>query len=554
MALSKKIVAGMFVVGTGLSVVSSSGAFADFGGRSGGGFTLTADDIYRDWMKKGDEAKRMLGRLSDGKMRAEILEIMGRVEAEYMRSKRSRQDATAFGTEMDKIIKEVDYQYGIQENKLNDAKRVVLAKMDDLASEQRLEGLPAEECENINQALADLDEMLGAAASTAEIDRCSKVLESIKNKWGRTKSDYFKRQKADEERTVKEFKRSKTEALNELRKLANTLAAGSTWRKDCDAEIDAAEQQLNKVTTVDDLQYFGSVLIRTTKLVEGMKESAVREEEMRLKRTAAKEDMFKFLNPDDRLDMVKNGQLSFEKVYVGNEQGLSSFVNIIKDVQTCAATKSRAKPVPAMVVLGTPGTGKTMLGKVASVKTGAHLIVLTPSDFAGLSDESTRKKLDETLSLADSTSKSDGSVTIVQIDEADSIFRAGATASKILTNALDKRKALGSNNRVVLLITGNHRDSIAPEVMRKGRVKNVVEFNGLSTDDKVQMVKNLTDRCNTSNVDWGTIGRLVDSKSPAEVQDLVENVVIPKLQDSPDTGSSLEITLTTNDFVVADGE
>ena len=505
-------------------------------------------------MKKCDEAKRMLSRLADGKMRAEILELMGRVEAQYMRSKRSRQDATAFSVEMDKIIKEVEYQCGIQENKLNDAKRVVLGRMDDLAAEQRLAGLPAEECEPINQALGDLDEMLGAAMSSSEIDRCSKILENIKEKWERTKAEFFKRQQADAERALKEFKRANNESINELRRIAASLPSSSSWKKDCDAEIDTLEPQLANVVSLEDQQDFSRLILRATKLVEEMKESAIKEEELKLKKAAAREDMYKFLNPDDRLEMAKNLQLPIEKVYVGNEQGLSSFVNIIKDVSTCIFTRSGVKPVPALAVFGVPGTGKTMLGKVASAKTGANLLVLTPNDFAGLSDESIRKKLDDTVNLAESVSKSSGNVSIVQIDEVDSVFRAGTSASKMLTSLLDRRKAMGSNNGVVFLMTGNHRGSIAPEIIRRGRVKTVVEFNGLSAKDKLKMVKNLTERCNTSNVDWGAVSRLIESMTPAEVQDMVERVVIPKLQDVPDVGAPLEVTLTTNDFVEAAAE
>ena len=554
MAFSRKIIAGVFMASAGVNVIGTVSESAAFGSSKAAGFTLTAEDIYRDWMKKCDEAKRMLGRLADGKMRTEILELMGRVEAQYMRSRRSRQDATAFGMEMDKIIKEVDYQCGIQENKLNDAKRVVLGKMDDLAAEQRLAGLPAEECEPINQALGDLDEMLGAAMSSSEIDRCSKILENIKEKWERTKTEFFKRQQADAERALKEFKRVNGESINELRKIAASLPSGSSWKKDCYEEIDGLEPQLAKVVSIEDQQYFSSLILRTTKMVEEMKDSAVKEEELKLKKAAAKEDMFRFLNPDDRLEMAKNSQLAIEKVYVGNEQGLSSFVNVIRDVSTCVSTKSRAKPVPALAVFGVPGTGKTMLGKVAAAKTGANLLVLTPNDFAGLSDENIRKKLDDTVNLAESVSKSSGNVSIVQIDEVDSVFRAGTSASKMLTSLLDRRKAMGSNNGVVFLMTGNHRGSIAPEIIRRGRVKSVVEFNGLSAKDKLRMVKNLTDRCNTSNVDWGAVFRLIESMTPAEVQDMVERVVIPKLQDIPDVGAPLEVTLTTNDFVEAAAE
>ena len=555
MSFSRRIVAGVFMVGAGVNLVGTAGASADKGLSSrGGNFTLTADDIYKDWMKKCDEAKRMLGRLADGKMRADILEMMGRVEAQYMRSKRTRADATAFGMEMDKIIKEVEYQCGLQENKLNDAKRVVLGKMDDLAAEQRLAGIPADECEPINQALSDLDEMLGAAMSSQEIERCSKILENIKEKWERTKAEYYKRQEADKERAHKDFVRSSKAAIEDLRKIAASLPAGSSWKKDADAEIDALEPQLAKVASVEDQQFFNSALQRASKMVEEMKNAAIKEEEMKLKRAAAKEDMYRFLSPDDRLEMAKNGQLAIEKVYVGNEAGLSMFVNVIRDVSTCASTKSKAKPNPALAVFGIPGTGKTMLGKVAAAKTGANLLVLTPNDFAGLSDEEVRKKINETVALAENVSKSSGNVTIIQIDEVDSVFKAGTSVSKMLTNLIDRRKAMGSNNRVVFLLTGNHRSAIAPEVIRKGRVKSVVEFNGLSVKEKLTMVKNLTERCNTAGVDWGAVSRLVESMTPAEIQDLVEKVVIPKLNNAPDIGQPLDIVLNTNDFVEAAAE
>ena len=544
-SLSKKIVNGVFVASMCFNAVETANASA--------AYTLTAEDTYRDWMKKCYEAKKMLGRLADGTMRSDILEMMGKAEAKYMRSKRSRRDATDFGLEMSKIIKEVEYQCGMQENKLNDAKRIVLGKMDELAAEQRLAGLPAEICEPINQALDDLDKMLEAAVSTIEINRCSKILESIRNKWENAKAKFFKIQQADAERALREFKKANNEAINGLRKVAATLPFGSSWKKDCDAEIDALELQLAKVVSVEDQQYFSSLILRANKLVEEMKNSAIKEEELKLKNAAAKEEMFKFLNPDDRLEMAKNGQLPIDKVYVGNERGLSSFVNAIKDVYTCFSTKSRAKPVPVFAVFGIPGTGKTMLGKVAAAKTGANLLILTPSDFAGLSDENVRKKLDDTVDLAESVSKSSGNVTIVQIDEVDGVFRAGSSLSKMLSGLFEYRRKLGSKNGVMFLLTGNHKDSTASEIVRAGRAKSI-EFNGLSAKDKLKMVENLTELCNTSSVDWGTVSRLVESMTPAEVQDMVERVVIPKLQDVPDIGAPLKVTLTTNDFVEATAE
>lgn len=546
MAFSRKIVAGVFMTGVGINVVGTASASASY--------TITAEDIYRDWKKKCNEAKELLDGLPSEKMRSDLLEMMGKADAKYKNSKRLKRDAINYSEEMDKIISEIEYQFGIQKNKLEDARRVVFRRMYELAAEQRLAGLPEEAYKPINEALGTFENMLKTARTLPEIKRCNEIFESIRNKWESAKIEFFKIQQADAKKALREFKRANNEAINDLRKVASTLPIGSSWKKDCDAEIDALETQLIKVVSVEDQQYFSSLILKTTKMVEEMKSFAIKEEELKLKKAAAKEDMFRFLNPDDRLEMAKNSQLAIDKVYVGNEQGLSSFVNVIKDVSACASTKSRAKPVPALAVFGVPGTGKTMLGKVAAAKTNANLLVLTPNDFAGLSDENVRKKLDDTVNLAESVSKSSGNVTVVQIDEVDSVFRVGTSVSKMLTNLLDRRKAMGSNNGVVFLMTGNHRGSVAPEIIRRGRVKTVVEFNGLSSKDKLKMVKNLTERCNTSSVDWGTVSRLVEPMTPAEVQDMVERIVIPKLQDVPDVGAPLEVTLTTNDFVEAAAE
>ena len=546
MAFSRKIMAGIFMAGAGVNIIGTASASASH--------AITAEDIYGDWKKKCNEAKGLLDGLPNETMRSDFLEMMGKADAKYKNSKRLKSDATRFGMEMDKIISEIEYQFGIQQNKLEDARRIVFRWMYELAAEQRLAGLPEEAYKPINEALEALGKMLESARSTAEINRCSEILEGIRNKWKSAKTEFFKIQQADAERALREFKRANNEAINDLRKIAAKLPLGSSWKKDCDAEIDALETQLIKVVSVKDQQYFSSLILRTTKMVEEMKNSAIKEEELRIKNVAAKEDMFKFLNPDDRLEMARNGQLPMDKVYVGNERGLSSFVNVIKDVSTCFSTKSRAKPVTAFSVFGIPGTGKSMLGKVAAAKTSANLLVLTPRDFAGLSDENAvRKKLYETVDLAESVSKSSGNVTIVQIDEVDGVFHAGTSSSKILTDLFERRRKMGSKNGVVFLLTGNHKSSIASEMVRAGRAKSI-EFTGLSANDKVKMVKNLTELCDTSSVDWGTVSRLVESMTPAEVQDMVERVVIPKLQDVPDVGAPLKVTLTTNDFVEATAE
>ena len=209
-----------------------------------------------------------------------------------------------------------------------------------------------------------------------------------------------------------------------------------------------------------------------------------------------------------------------------------------------------AKPVPAVGVFGIPGTGKTMLGKVAAIKADAHLITMVPKDFAGRTAEEIRKKFDVTLSLADSMSKSDGRPVIVQIDEVDSAFVGGSPA-KILADTMDSRKKMGCNNSVVFLLSGNRPGDVAVELLRKGRVKAVRRVSGLSAKQKLTMVKKLCERCNTEGVDWGAVSKLISSMTPADIQDLVEKVVTPKLNNAPDVGQPLDIVLNTDDFVEA---
>ena len=123
-----------------------------------------------------------------------------------------------------------------------------------------------------------------------------------------------------------------------------------------------------------------------------------------------------------------------------------------------------------------------MLGKVAAAKTGANLLVLTPRDFAGLSDENAvRKKLYETVDLAESVSKSSGNVTVVQIDEVDGVFHAGTSSSKIFTTSSIFSVASIDSDFIRNLFTNYSIAGVGKSFSIAGGTESAADFEVFST-------------------------------------------------------------------------
>ena len=140
-------------------------------------------------------------------------------------------------------------------------------------------------------------------------------------------------------------------------------------------------------------------------------------------------------------------------------------------------------PVPSgLLLMGPPGTGKTMIARLIATQTKRSFYPITAADILGGATGASVKKLTDLFARAKENSPS-----IIFIDEMDGLLpRNTGFQSQHDIQLVEQARSLISDlepdHKVFLIGTTNHLDSIDPAILRGGRFSEKLE---IGTPDQV---------------------------------------------------------------------
>lgn len=145
---------------------------------------------------------------------------------------------------------------------------------------------------------------------------------------------------------------------------------------------------------------------------------------------------------------------------------LSEVVNFLREPREY--TNMGARIPKGILLVGSPGTGKTLLAKAIAGEAGVPFFQVTGSSFeekfVGIGASRVRKIFDEAKKVAPS---------IIFIDEIDSVaqnrFTEKSYSEQTLNQLLSEMDGFNSNNHIIVIAATNHKEILDPAILRPGR-------------------------------------------------------------------------------------
>jgi hypothetical protein len=216
---------------------------------------------------------------------------------------------------------------------------------------------------------------------------------------------------------------------------------------------------------------------------------------------------------------------------IGGFDLVKEWIDQRKVIFTSAAEEFHLDPVQGMVLLGPPGTGKSLTGKAIARQLGLPLIIADISSVFGSLVGQSERQADEMLATINSLGSG-----VVLFDEADKMFGGAADATgdsgvtrrifgKFLT-WLQEDKA----PNIFVIMTMNRIKGIPPEFLRKGRFDEVFYTDLPDATERRDILeihmrkRGIEDPATTYSKDgWTEIISATDNFVGSELEDVVKS-------------------------------
>lgn len=207
--------------------------------------------------------------------------------------------------------------------------------------------------------------------------------------------------------------------------------------------------------------------------------------------------------------------------------------------------KVGAKIPRGILLVGPPGTGKTMLAKAVANEAGVPFFYVSGSDFVELFVGVGANRVRDMFETAKKHSPS-----VVFIDELDAIGRhrgAGLGGGhdereQTLNQILVEMDGFGTDDRIIVLSSTNRPDILDPALLRPGRFDRKIALDMPSINDRTEVLKiHSTDKPLADDVNLKVVAERTPGFSGADLANLMNEAAILAARKNQDKIHQLDI-------------
>jgi cell division protease FtsH len=240
---------------------------------------------------------------------------------------------------------------------------------------------------------------------------------------------------------------------------------------------------------------------------------------------------FSFGRSKARLAGLSNGKkVTFKDVagLIEAKEEITEVVEFLKDPKKFQ--KLGARIPRGILLIGTPGTGKTMLAKAVANEASVPFYFVSGSEFVEMFVGVGANRVRDTFEMAKKTSPS-----IIFIDEIDAVGRhrgAGLGGGhdereQTLNQILVEMDGFDTNDACIVVAATNRPDILDPALLRPGRFDRRIILDDPSMKDRVEILKiHSTDKPIANDVNFKVVAERTPGFSGADLANLVNEGAI----------------------------
>lgn len=215
------------------------------------------------------------------------------------------------------------------------------------------------------------------------------------------------------------------------------------------------------------------------------------------------------------------------------------------------------EPPSGVLLYGSPGTGKTLIGKAVASQASATFIRMSGSDLVQKFVGEGARLVKDVFQLA-----RDKAPSILFIDEIDAVgglrthdgTTGSAEVNRTMLQLLAEMDGFDTSGNVKVVAATNRVDLLDPALLRPGRFDRVIEIPLPDEDGRVEILKIHTKKMNLADdVDIGRIAKMTDGLSGADLNIIIKEAGMFVIRRRGDSVTMQDI-LDGYDKVVADEE
>ncbi len=222
----------------------------------------------------------------------------------------------------------------------------------------------------------------------------------------------------------------------------------------------------------------------------------------------------------------------------GAKEELKEVVDFLKNPEKY--TKAGARVPKGVLLLGRPGTGKTLLAKAVAGESGAAFFSLSGSEFVEMFVGVGASRVRDLFEKAKSSSPS-----IIFIDEIDAIGRRRSTGKnsgsndereQTLNQLLVEMDGFETDTKVIVIAATNRQDILDPALLRAGRFDRRVTVDAPDVKGRIAILKvHARNKKLASDVRLEDIAKITPGFVGADLENLLNEAAILAARKASDT-------------------
>ncbi len=201
------------------------------------------------------------------------------------------------------------------------------------------------------------------------------------------------------------------------------------------------------------------------------------------------------------------------------------------------------RPIKGVLLVGAPGTGKTLLAKAVATEREANFISIKGPEilnkYVGESERSIRELFRKAKMAAP---------CIIFIDEIDSIAQArdvdtsdSIVTERVVDTLLTEMDGLQSMKNIVVIAATNRPDNVDPAMLRPGRFDKIIEIPMPGEESRLDIIKvHAKNMPLAKNVNLTEIAKATENYTGAELENLCREAGMNAIRNSKKTVSKAD--------------